>query len=119
MLIQTTNGMRCNTARITGSASDLQEIAEVLEGKVEIYTLVGDIAGTEKKGIELNPIGFSAGKKLITGGYSTCGIVLKHINPAKTFKDIVSHVKGVWDAGYVSGQKCTYVNGFKATSKGE
>lgn len=119
MLIQTTNGIRCNVSRITGSASDLQAIAEVLEGKVEIYTLVGEPAGTEKKGVELNPIGFSAGKKLITGAYSTCGIVLKHIKPTKTFKDIVAHVKGAWDAGYTSGQKCTYVNGFKATSKGE
>jgi hypothetical protein len=119
MLIQTTNGIRCNVARVTGSSSDLAAIAAVLEGRVEIYTLVGEPAGTEKKGIVLNPIGFSAGKKTITNSYMTCGIVLKHMNPAKTFKDIVAHVKGVWNAGYTSESVCTYVNGFKATSRGE
>ena len=38
MLYQVTNGKRCNTAYVSGSQADLEKIAAVLEGEVEIFT---------------------------------------------------------------------------------
>lgn len=117
MLYQVTNGKRCNTAYVSGTQADLAKIAAVLEGEVEIFTLESS-GGTEKKGIVLNPIGFSVGKKTITNSYLSVAVNLAHLKPTKTFADIVTSVKGVWDADFISGQKSTYCNGFRATSKG-
>lgn len=117
MLYQVTNGQRCNVALVSGSQGDLETLAAVLEGEVEVFTLESS-GGNEAKGLVLNPIGFSVGKKTITNSYLTSSIVLAHIKPTKTFKDVVAAVKGVWDADFISGQLSTYCNGFRATSKG-
>lgn len=118
MIYQITNGIRCNVCDINASVSDMEAIAAVLEGKCELYKLEGDAFGSEVKGIELNPIGFSVSKKAITGSYKSTAVTLQHIKPTKTFSDIQTAVKGVWDADFTSGIKCDKVNGFRATSKG-
>jgi len=117
MIYQMTNGQRCNVAYVTGSTADLQAIAAVLEGESEVFSLTNS-GGIEKKGIVLNPLGFVVGKKTITHSYLSVPVALAHIKPAKTFSDVVLAVKGVWDADFISGQKSTYCNGFRATSKG-
>lgn len=117
MIYQVTNGQRCNVAYVTGSTADLQAIAAVLEGEVEVFSLANS-GGTEKKGIVLNPLGFSVGKKTITNSYLSVPVALAHVKPSKTFADVSEAVKGVWDADFTSGQKSTYCNGFRATSKG-
>jgi hypothetical protein len=117
MIYQVTNGKRCNVAQISGTTADLQAISAVLEGECEIFSLVAE-GGTEKKGIELNPIGFSVGKKYLSGIYRSAPVVLAHMKPTKHFADVVLAVKGVWDADFSVTEKSTYVNGFRATSKG-
>lgn len=117
MIYQVTNGKKCGTAYVTGSVADLQAIAAVLEGECEVFSL-SNSGGTEKKGIVLNPLGFVVGKKTITNSYLSTPVLLAHIKPAKTFSDVVTAVKGLWDADFISGQKSTYCNGFRATSKG-
>lgn len=117
MLRQTINGQLLNTAKITGSDADLQTLATVLEGEVEIFSVKAE-GGAEANGVVLNPIGFSVGKKKLTGSYLTTSIYLKHMKPTKSFSDISSAVKGVWDADFTSGIKSSYCNGYKATSQG-
>ena len=117
MIRQVTNGMTCNVAGVDGSLGDLQAIAAVLEGEVEIF-IAGTPAGTEKKGIELNPFSFSLGKKYLGGKRRSTSVQLKHMKPTKTFSDVVTHIKGVWDADLSTEDKCGYVNGLRATSKG-
>lgn len=118
MIYQVTNGKRCNVARISGSVADLTAVSAVLEGECEIFSLVVE-GGQELKGIELNPIGFSVGKKYLSGAYRSAPVTLAHIKPTKTFSDVALEVKGKWDADFTTTEKSTYCNGFRATSKGE
>lgn len=117
MIRQKSNGRSLNTAMVSGTQADLEVLAAVLEGEVEIFTLESE-GGVEANGVTLNPIGFSVGKKKLSGSYLSVGISLQHLKSTKTFKDISAHVKGVWDADFTSGQLSTYCNGFNATSKG-
>lgn len=117
MLRQTINNKLLNTAKITGSDADLQALAAVLEGEVEIFSVKAE-GGAEANAVSLNPIGFSVGKKKLTGSYLTTSVFLPHMKATKSFSDISSAVKGVWDADFISGIKSSYCNGFKASSRG-
>lgn len=117
MIYQYTNGVKRNSVRVSGSAADMAILAGVLEGKCEIFDLKAE-GGVVATVAELNPLGFSVGKKYISGAYKSCAVMLAHIKPTKTFTDVRSAIKGIWNADFMSAEKCQYVNGLRATSKG-
>ncbi|MDP3466027.1 MAG: hypothetical protein Q8R86_09695 [Sulfuricurvum sp.] len=117
MIYQMTNGVRRNSVRVSGSVADLTILSGVLEGECEILDLKSS-GGTAETIPVLNALGFSVGKKSITNSYRSASVVFAHIMPTKTLADIRLAVKGIWDADFTTVEKCVYVNGFRANSKG-
>ncbi len=116
MIRQIVNGKVAKTVNVTASEADMTTLKGLMAGELETWDSKAT-GGTPANPAVLNYVGFSVGKKDVTGVVHSTGIFIPHIKPTKKMADIRTAVVGVWNADFQTTSACEYANPYNLRSE--